>query len=61
VLAYVMPAKALASMVVDMLADGAVGARDVLAHARPNMTREQYLRFQRSAGQREVFEGGDVK
>jgi amidohydrolase len=61
VLAYVMPAKALASMVVDMLGDGAAGARDVLAHARPNMTREQYLRFQRSAGQREVFEGGDVK
>ncbi len=30
-LAYVAPAKALATMVVDMLADGAAGAREVLA------------------------------
>jgi metal-dependent amidase/aminoacylase/carboxypeptidase family protein len=57
VLAYVMPAKALAAMVVDMLADGAAGARDVLAGARPSLTREQYLAFQRAAGRRDVFEG----
>ncbi|PYM11594.1 MAG: amidohydrolase [Candidatus Rokuibacteriota bacterium] len=36
-LAYVMPAKALAAMVVDMLGDGAAGARDVLTHARPEV------------------------
>ena len=57
VLAYVMPAKALAAMVVDMLADGGAGARDVLAHAKPAMTREQYLAFQRASAQRETFEG----
>jgi amidohydrolase len=57
VLAYVAPAKALVSMVVDMLADGAAGARDVLARAKPNMTRAQYLAFQRAAAVREVFEG----
>src|SRR5499433_293611 len=42
-LAYVAPAKALAMMVVDMLADGAAGAREVLAKARPRLSREAYL------------------
>ncbi len=56
-LAYVMPAKALAAMVVDLLADGAAGAREVLTRAKPNMTREQYLAFQRAAARHEVFEG----
>ena len=56
-LAYVMPAKALAAMVVDMLADGAAGAREVLAQAPPRMTREAYLTFQRGVARREVFEG----
>jgi metal-dependent amidase/aminoacylase/carboxypeptidase family protein len=55
-LAYVTPAKALAAMVIDMLADGGTGARHVLAEARPPMTREQYLAFQRSSARREVFE-----
>jgi amidohydrolase len=57
VLAYVTPAKALAAMAVDMLADGAAGARDVLANATPRMTREAYLTFQRGVARREVFEG----
>jgi amidohydrolase len=57
VLAYVMPAKALAAMAVDMLADGAAGARDVLASAKPSMTREQYLAFQRGVARRETFTG----
>jgi len=57
-LAYVMPAKALAAMVVDMLADGAAGARQVLAKATPRMTREAYLAFQRGVARREVFDGG---
>jgi amidohydrolase len=56
-LAYVMPAKALAGMVVDMLWDGAAGAREVLANATPRMTRERYLTFQKSVGRREVFDG----
>src|SRR5919106_5833133 len=43
-LAYVGPAKALAAMVVDMLADGARGAREVIAAAKPRMTREEYLK-----------------
>src|SRR5439155_10258564 len=46
-LAYLVPAKALAAMAVDLLSEGGAGAREVLAQARPPMTREQYLAFQR--------------
>src|SRR2546426_7953442 len=56
-LAYVTPAKALAMMAVDLLWDGAAGARKVLATAKPPMTREQYLAFQRSVARRELYEG----
>ena len=56
-LAYLVTAKALAAMVVDMLADGAAGARAVLAAARPPMTRERYLAFQRGIARREVYAG----
>jgi amidohydrolase len=56
-LAYVTPAKALAAMVIDMLADGATGAREVLQTAQPPMTREGYLTFQRSVARRELYEG----
>ncbi|MEX2147835.1 MAG: amidohydrolase [Candidatus Rokuibacteriota bacterium] len=56
-LAYLTNAKALAAMAVDMLANGAAGARDVLAKARPPMTRESYLAFQRGIAKRETYEG----
>jgi len=56
-LAYVAPAKALAAMAVDMLWDGAAGAREVLANARPRLTREAYLTLQRGMAQREVYDG----
>jgi amidohydrolase len=56
-LAYLAPAKALAAMVIDLLGDGAAGARAVLQHARPPMTRQQYLAFQRGMATRELFEG----
>ena len=57
-LAYVMPARAMAAMVVDLLSDGARGAREVVANARPAMTRQQYVDFQRSVRRCEVY-GGD--
>ncbi len=56
-LGYVLPAKALASMAIDLLADGGTGARQVLATAKPPMTREGYLAFQRGIARREVFDG----
>ena len=55
-LAYVAPAKALAAMAVDMLWEDAAGARDVLAHARPRLTREGYLSLQRGMARTEVYE-----
>jgi amidohydrolase len=55
-LAYVTPAKLLAAMVVDLLGDGAQGARDVLARAKPSMTREAYLAFQRGITRKQVYE-----
>jgi metal-dependent amidase/aminoacylase/carboxypeptidase family protein len=56
-LAYLAPAKLLAAMAVDLLADGAAGARAVLAAARPKMTRPEYLAFQRGVARREVYAG----
>jgi amidohydrolase len=56
-LAYVGPAKALAAMVIDMLADGAAGARDVLKASKPRMSRADYLKFQRGIWKREVWSG----
>jgi amidohydrolase len=56
-LAYLGQARALALMAVDMLADHAAGAREVLRRAKPPMTREQYLTFQRGIARSEVYEG----
>lgn len=56
-LAYIAPAKALAAMVVDMLWEDAVGAREVLAHAAPGLTRDRYLALHRGVARREVYEG----
>jgi len=58
-LAYVAPAKALASMVVDMLADGAAGAREVLATAKPRLSKDAYLALQRGMARREVYAGAE--
>jgi amidohydrolase len=56
-LGYVQPAKALASMAIDLLADGATGAREVLKTAKPPMTRDGYLAYQRGIARREHFNG----
>jgi metal-dependent amidase/aminoacylase/carboxypeptidase family protein len=56
-LAYLGPAKMLAATAIDLLWDGAAGARAALAEARPPMTRESYLAFQRKLCRRELYEG----
>jgi amidohydrolase len=56
-LAYLGTAKGLAGMVIDLMADDAAGARDVLKNGKPPMTREQYLTFQRGLAKRETYEG----
>jgi amidohydrolase len=55
-LAYVGMAKLLAAMAVDLLAEGARGAREVLAKAKPPMTRQEYLEFQRKTTRCELYE-----
>jgi amidohydrolase len=59
-LAYVVPAKALASMAIDLLADGAAGAREVLRHGPPRMARDEYLTFQRGLEERRVYAEGEI-
>jgi len=44
-------------MVVDMMWDGAGTAREVIAKARPPMTRASYLAAQRGLARRETYEG----
>jgi amidohydrolase len=56
-LAYLGTAKGLAGMVIDLLAEGAGGAKEVLKSNKPPMTREQYLSFQRGLAKRELYEG----
>ena len=56
-LGYIQPAKALACMAIDLLADGGTGAREVLKTAKPPMTREGYLAYQRGIARRERFDG----
>ena len=56
-LAYVEPAKQLALMAIDMLAEGAAGARQVMAEGTPRMTRAEYLAFQRKIARKETFDG----
>src|SRR5262245_42193941 len=56
-LAYVGMAKLLAGMAIDLLGDGAAGARAVLAQAKPPMTREADLAFQRGLARRATYDG----
>jgi len=56
-LTYLTNAKALASMVIDLLADGAAVGRQVVAQAKPPLTRQGYLDFQRKTSRRETYDG----
>ena len=44
-MAYVMPARAMAMTVIDLLWDGAAKARAIRESFRPKFTRETYLQF----------------
>ena len=56
-LSVVIAAKALAGAVVDLLADGAARAGDIIAGHRPEMSRDQYLAFMRKLASEETFDG----
>jgi len=47
-LAYIIPAKAAAMTLIDLLAEDARMAREILATFEPEMSREGYLQFMRA-------------
>ena len=55
-LAVINPAKAMAMTVVDLLADGAATAREVLSRNKPRMTKEEYLTFMESILKEEEYQ-----
>lgn len=56
-LAVLNPAKVMAMTVVDLLADGAARAREVLAKHKPAMTKQEYLELMESLRKEEEFQG----
>jgi len=56
-LAVINPAKAMAMTVVDLLADGAVKAKEVLAKFKPRMTKQEYLDTMESLLNEEEYDG----
>lgn len=54
--AVINPAKVMAMSVVDLLADGAANARQVIARHKPKLTKEQYLDLMESLRSEELFE-----
>ena len=56
-LAVITAAKALAGTAVDLLADGATTAGKIISGHRPDMTREEYLKFMRELASEETFRG----
>ncbi len=52
---YVKSAKLLAMTAIDLLHDGAAAARGIIGAAKPRMTRQEYLDFQRKLDATEVF------
>lgn len=56
-LAVLNPAKAMAMTVIDLLADGAAMAREVLSKSKPRMTKQQYLTLMESLLKEEEYQG----
>ena len=57
--AVINPAKIMAMVVIDLLAEGAAKAREVLAKSKPNMTTDEYVGFQRQRAHVEEFDGAE--
>ena len=56
-LAVVTAAKALAATAIDLLADGAAAGGGIVGRHRPEMTRQEYLKFMRGLAKEEAFQG----
>ena len=55
--AVIMPAKIMAMVVIDLLADGAKRAQEVKANHRPLMSKQAYVKFQRERAEITDFNG----
>ena len=55
--AVINPAKAMAMMTIDLLADGAAKAKQVLDQSAARMTKKEYLKFQEGRMTQELYEG----
>ena len=55
--AVINPAKIMAMVVIDLLAEDAQGAKKVLSGSRPNMTKDKYVSFQRQRATVLDFDG----
>ena len=57
---YLAPAKTLAMMAIDLLADEAVNGLRIIQDHRPALTKEAYLQQQKALFRTELFDGGKV-
>ena len=55
--AVIVPAKIMAMVVIDLLADGAKRAKEVKSNHRPAMSKQAYIKFQRERAEETVFDG----
>ena len=55
--AVIVPAKIMAMVVIDLLADGARRAKEIKANHRPLMTKQAYIKFQRERAEVTDFDG----
>ena len=55
-LAVITAAKALAATAIDLLADGAAAGGGIVGRHRPEMTRQEYLKFMRGLAKEEKFQ-----
>ncbi len=56
-LAAITATKALAATAIDLMGDGATNAGDIISGQRPQMTRDQYLKFMRDLASEETYVG----
>ena len=55
--AVIVPAKIMAMVVIDLLANGAKKAKEVKANHRPLMSKQSYVKFQRQRAEESEFDG----
>ena len=53
----VVPAKIMAMVVIDLLANGAKRAKEVKSNHRPLMSKQSYVKFQRARAEVTEFDG----